>query len=198
MVDLSRYDALIFDMDGTLIDSMGDHGTAWVRAVAEFGYNMVQPSYFDEMGGVPSYQIVVQLNEMHGLNHDPLEVAERKYEIWEEIKSLPALIPATNAILDQNQGIKPISIGTGARRPDAIRTLTDLNLLHKLTHVVTSSDVEKGKPHPDTFLKAATLMGVDPSKCVVFEDTEIGRQAATAAGMDCILVERGELVHYPL
>jgi beta-phosphoglucomutase-like phosphatase (HAD superfamily) len=158
----------------------------------------VQPSYFDEMGGVPSYQIVVQLNEMHGLKHDPLEVAGRKYEIWEEIKSLPALIPATNAILDQNQGIKPISIGTGARRPDAIRTLQDLNLLHKLTHVVTSSDVEKGKPHPDTFLKAAKLMGVDPSKCVVFEDTEIGRQAASAAGMDCILVVNGELVHYPL
>ena len=86
-----------------------------------------------------------------------------------------------------------MGIGTGSERDNAIRMLTETGLLDRVETVVTASDVTNGKPHGETFLTVAKNMGLRADECVVFEDTEIGRQAAANAGMDCIMVINGKI-----
>lgn len=191
-MDLSQYQGLIFDMDGTLIDSMPSHMQAWALACEHFGYPF-DLSYMNGLGGVPTQNTVVILNKKYGLEHDPKTVATKKRQLWEEMNLVPDLIPSTYAILNQYIGKMPIGVGTGAERSHALEVLGHYGLLEKISTLVTASDVENGKPHPETFMTAAKQMGVAANQCVVFEDTEIGYQAAKAAGMDCILVKNGEL-----
>lgn len=192
MLDLSAYQAIVFDMDGTLIDSMGSHGVAWRQTCERYGYPF-DPVYMHSLGGVPTDQTVVLLNEKYGLSHDVQEVAQVKRELWEQLDEVPALIPATVAVLNHYRGRLKIGIGTGADRGHALKMLAQTGLLELVETVVTASDVVHGKPHPETFLTVAAQLGVAPQHCVVFEDTAIGQQAAAAAGMACILVQNGEL-----
>jgi beta-phosphoglucomutase family hydrolase len=179
-------------MDGTLIDSMGSHGVAWRQTCERYGYPF-DPVYMHSLGGVPTDQTVVLLNEKYGFSHDVEEVARVKRELWEQLDEVPKLIPATVAVLKHYRGRLKIGIGTGADRGHALKMLAETGLLELVETVVTATDVVHGKPHPETFLTVAAQLGVAPQHCVVFEDTAIGQQAAAAAGMDCILVQNGEL-----
>jgi len=192
MLDLSAYQAIVFDMDGTLIDSMGSHGIAWRQTCEQYGYPF-DPEYMHSLGGVPTDQTVVLLNEKYGLDHDVQEVARVKRQLWEQLDEIPALIPVTVEVLQHYRGRLKIGIGTGADRTHALKMLAETGLLALVETVVTASDVTHGKPHPETFLTVAAQLGVAPQHCVVFEDTAIGQQAAAAAGMDCILVQNGRL-----
>ncbi|WP_306521554.1 HAD family phosphatase [Rheinheimera sp.] len=192
MLDLTAYQAIVFDMDGTLIDSMGSHGIAWRQTCERYGYPF-DPVYMHNLGGVPTDQTVVLLNEKYGLSHDVREVAQLKRELWEKLDEVPSLIPATVELLQHYSGRLKIGIGTGADRSHALKMLQQTGLLALVDTVVTATDVDQGKPHPETFLTVAAQLGVAPQHCVVFEDTAIGQQAAAAAGMDCILVQNGEL-----
>lgn len=88
-----------------------------------------------------------------------------------------------------------IAVGTGSDKQHAQSVLDKHGLLSQLSALVTSDDVANGKPHPETFVRAAELMGVDPQFCVVFEDTEMGRKAALDGGMSCFMVENNRLVY---
>lgn len=193
MFDVSSFDALIFDMDGTLIDSMGQHLLAWQQACAHFGYPF-DVSYMNSLGGVPTDTTVELLNAKFGLSHDKDQVAAYKSARFTELASAPVTIDATVQLLENWYGKKPLGVGTGAEREHAIEQLSASGLLPKLGALVTASDVAHGKPAPDTYLQVAALLGVDPSRCVVFEDTHIGLQAATSAGMKAVLVVDGQLV----
>ena len=192
MVDLSAYQGIVFDMDGTLVDSMPSHMVAWERACNAFGYPF-DADYMNSLGGVPTQQTVVILNEKFGMDHDPKAVAKFKREAWETMDLEPGLIPSTMAVFEHYRPTLAIGIGTGAERPHAEHLLAKHGLLARIDSLVTASDVTHGKPHPETFLTVAEQMGVAPQHCVVFEDTEIGYQAARDAGMDCIMVKQGEI-----
>lgn len=194
MIDLSNYDAIIFDMDGTLIDSMSLHLEAWRGACEAFGYPY-DKQYMYSLGGIPTVKTVELLNQKYDMSHCPEAVAKTKRELWSSYSQYPPLIDDTFAIFQYYRPIKHIGVGTGAERDHAETLLKHHGLLPELDVLVTSSDVEHGKPHPETFLKAAQKMGVDPARCVVFEDTNIGEQAAIRAGMDCILVVNGKVAH---
>ena len=151
------------------------------------------PDYMNSLGGVPTQQTVVILNEKFGMDHDPKAVAKFKREAWETMDLEPVLIPSTMAVFEHYRPTLSIGIGTGAERPHAEHLLAKHGLLARIDSLVTASDVTHGKPHPETFLTVAEQMGVAPQHCVVFEDTEIGYQAARDAGMDCIMVKQGEI-----
>ena len=193
MINLNQYQAIIFDMDGTLIDSMPGHGKAWRLTCERYGYPF-DPAYMQSLGGVPTDQTVVLLNEKYQLQHDVAEVAAFKADTWEQMDEAPVLIPCTFEVLQHYLTTKKIGIGTGAERSHALKMLRQTGLLALVPTVVTASDVTHGKPHPETFLTVAAQLGVAPEQCVVFEDTAIGQQAALAAGMDCILVQDGQLL----
>jgi len=193
MINLNHYQAIIFDMDGTLIDSMPSHGKAWRLTCERYGYPF-DPVHMQSLGGVPTDQTVVLLNEKYQLNHDIAEVAAFKAAMWEQLDEPPVLIPCTVEVLQHYLPVLKMGIGTGAERDHALKMLRQTGLLDLVPTVVTATDVTFGKPHPETFLTVAAKLGVAPEHCVVFEDTAIGKQAALAAGMDCILVKDGRLL----
>ena len=192
MLDLTTYQGIIFDMDGTLIDSMGSHLQAWEQTCKAFEYPF-DHDYMYSLGGIPTLETVKILNKKFGLNHDPKTVAKQKQQFWVDLDSKPSIIAETVAILNYYQGKMPIGVGTGAEREHAIDHLTHTGLINKIDTLVTASDVKHGKPHPETFLRVAEQIGIKPELCVVFEDTEIGYNAAQAGGMDCILVKNGKI-----
>jgi beta-phosphoglucomutase family hydrolase len=193
MPDLSRYKGIVFDMDGTLIDSMGSHGIAWQQTCEKYGYPF-DGDYIHNLGGVPTREIVKLLNEKYGLSHDLDEVTETKRLAFLDLKGRPSVINDTFQVMQRYQGKLKMGVGTGSERNNAINMLTETGLLDRLETVVTASDVTHGKPHGETFITVATNMGLLANECVVFEDTEIGRQAAQNAEMDCIMVINGKIV----
>ncbi len=183
-------------MDGTLLDTMPSHLAAWQATAERFEFPFDQ-EWFHSLGGMPSFKIVVEINNLHGMSLDPESVAKFKMETFAALELQGELISCTNMVLEEYLGVKKIAVGTGSQRESAMRLLSHSGLLDKLDAVVTASDVDNHKPCPDTFLMAAEQLGLVASECVVFEDTELGKRAAHAAGMDCIMVEREELVFYP-
>jgi HAD superfamily hydrolase (TIGR01509 family) len=103
---------------------------------------------------------------------------------------LPEVQPIVEvvSIARSMHGKKPMAVASGGGRRSVHATLQGLGLIQLFDTIVTSEDYINGKPSPDPYLEAARRLGVDPSGCLVFEDTEIGRQSAHAAGMECVLV----------
>lgn len=192
MIDLSAYQGIIFDMDGTLVDSMGSHLIAWEKTCDAFGFPFDR-EYMYKLGGVPTRKTVEILNDAFDKAHDVEKVSAYKEVTWKQLDHTPTLIADTLAVFNHYYPTMPVSIGTGAEREDAEALLRYHGLFDKITALVTATDVTHGKPHPETFLTAAGNMNVSPEKCVVFEDTRIGLEAAHRAGMDCYLVENGTI-----
>ncbi|MGQ8364494.1 HAD family hydrolase [Glaciecola sp. 1036] len=192
MIDLSAYQGIVFDMDGTLIDSMGAHIKAWEKTCQQYGYPFDE-AYMHGLGGVPTRNTVVLLNEKHQMSYDPDEVAKTKRQHWLDMQHKPELIASTIEVFNHYRPSMRIGIGTGAERPHAEHLLNQHGLLERIDALVTATDVTNGKPAPETFLRVAEEIGVSAHKCVVFEDTKIGQEAAQRAGMDCILVVNGEI-----
>lgn len=195
-IDLSPYKGLIFDMDGTLIDTMPAHLAAWQATADRFNFPFHQ-DWLHSLGGMPSFKIVGEVNRQHGLSLDPKAVSRFKMDTFAEMEQHGEIISCTNIVLDEHLGHKKIAVGTGSQRESALRLLAKAGILKKLNAVVTATDVENHKPFPDTFLMAADQLGLGAEECVVFEDTELGKKAAHAAGMDCVMVEREGLKFYP-
>lgn len=189
------YAGYIFDLDGTLVDSMSTHYRAWRWALREHGAppEVFRWQEFVAHGGMAAPDIVEDLNRLHGLRMPPHQVAEEKRERYAhllETEHLP-LIPETISLVRslKERGI-PYAIGTGSMSTGARATLRSAGIEELFPLLVTPEDVPpgRGKPAPDIFLLAAERMGVEPTACVVFEDADPGVRAAQAAGMDYVRV----------
>ena len=194
-IDLTAYEGLIFDMDGTLIDTMPAHVQAWQQTALEFGFHF-EASWLHSLGGMPSYKIAGEVNSKYGLSLDPQAVSQFKMASFAAIEDKGDIIPCTHSLLLEHLGNKKIAVGTGSQRKSAEQLLEKTNILSKLDILVTATDVKNHKPNPDTFLDACFGMGLQPKQCVVFEDTDLGKQAAHAAKMDCILVVDGDKLEF--
>lgn len=187
-----QYDALIFDMDGTLVDSMPRHLDAWEATSAEFGLPFDR-AQLNEYGGIPTRKIVAILAEQHGLDIDAEAFTRRKVALYMEHIQQVSVFPAMWELVRRCHGKVPMGIGTGSPRNQAESILKSTGLDAYIQVVVSADDVINHKPHPDTFLQVAEQLGANPANCLVFEDTQIGLQAGRAAGMETVLVLEGEL-----
>lgn len=181
----------IFDLDGTLVDTMPLHYQAWRDTLREFGLNRdLDEGLFYSLGGVPAMQVADIFNRHHGTDFDPIglrDVKEDKFTLL--LPSAPLIRP----VFEFAQAVArthPVSIASGGPREVVLQTLGMRGLAPIFPVVVTANDVEHGKPAPDTFLLAAQKMGVPPGDCLVFEDADLGIQAAEAAGMRWVKITR--------
>lgn len=190
-----QYAGYIFDLDGTLVDSMPTHFRAWRWALRQYGapIEVFRWEEFTSYGGMYAVDIVANLNQKYGLTMEPEVVADakrRRYCELLESETLPC-ISETVALVHRlrEQGI-PYAIGTGSMIKGALDTIKSAGLAGLFPIIVSPGDVPpgRGKPNPDIFMLCAEQMGVPASDCVVFEDAEPGMRAAAAAGMDCVVV----------
>lgn len=186
---MDGFDAVIFDCDGTLVDSMPAHFEAWCEALAIYGAGGVfKEDVFFAMGGRPTLDIVVELNDEYNLKLDPTTVAMAKREAFLKRLSSVTLINEVAAFAESLRGKVPMAIATGGTRMVIEKTLQVVGISDWFDEVVTAEDVAEGKPAPDIFLKAAKLLGVDPSRCLVLEDAPAGILSAQRAGMQVVAV----------
>ncbi len=173
---------LIFDLDGTLADTMPIHYIAWKNAAARYGIDFTT-ELFAQLAGIPLYPTVEKLNQIFGKNIDPKEMGDLKEAEFEENMHQTPEIKIVTDLVRAHQGKIPMAVGTGGARRLALKTLEIIGLQNYFEVLVTSEDVSHFKPNPETFVKCAKLMGVAPTDCEVFEDGILGIQAAKAAGM---------------
>ena len=179
----------IFDLDGTLVDTMPRHYDAWEQALRKAGLKgRLDENLFYALGGVPSKKVAALLGDHHGLTLDPEVVYRDKEDAFIASEHELGLIAPVVDFARRVSATRPVSIASGGTRDVVTSTLrkTGLDSLFKI--LVTADDVEHGKPAPDMFLLAAKLMGVAPGGCLVFEDGEPGLRAAKAAGMASVFV----------
>jgi beta-phosphoglucomutase family hydrolase len=180
-----KYDGLIFDLDGTLADTMPTHFAAWSKSMAAHGIEFSEDRFY-ALGGVPTPVIIDLLASEQGKILDSTVLAEAKEELFLELlKDVQPVVPV-KLIAELHRGLMPLAVATGSLKWVAEKILKTLGIREWFTAVVGADDIEHPKPAPDTYLKAAELIGVDPTRCHAFEDTELGIQAARNAGMDVI------------
>jgi beta-phosphoglucomutase-like phosphatase (HAD superfamily) len=178
----SKAKGLIFDVDGTICDTMPVHFIAWREVSEEQGIPFT-PELFAEVTGVPALQTSLYLKNKFGKDFDEHEFTLKKEEIFEKNMHKARPITPVVSLIRSYKGILPMACGTGGSQYLAWKTLEMVGVKDCIEHVVAAENVTHHKPHPETFLKAAELINVPPSLCQVFEDGKLGIQAAKAAGM---------------
>jgi HAD superfamily hydrolase (TIGR01509 family) len=181
------FQAYLFDCDGTIVDSMPLHQIAWSKALAEWNCEFPERLFYS-WGGLPVVEIIARLNQQNRLSMPVESVARRKEELYYEI--LPQLqgVPEVLELIAAQHGKIPFAVVSGSTRDSVTQSLKALHLLDKFDVLVCAGDYSKGKPDPEPFLMAAKKLGVPPETCLVFEDTEMGIESATAAGMQSVKI----------
>ena len=177
-----KFGAYLFDCDGTIVDSMPLHYKAWKQILSEWNCEFSEERFY-AWGGMPIVEIISTLNKEYGLSMPVETLAARKESLYFEL--LPALKPVPEVvehIFDQHGKI-PLAVVSGSTRDSVVASLTALSLLDRFDALVCAGEYRNSKPHPEAFLLAAEKLGVPPNACLVFEDTDMGIEAATAAGM---------------
>ena len=190
-MNTKQFDAFIFDMNGTMIDDMAFHVKAWTYMVNEkLGAGLTKAQVKAEMYG-KNEEV---LDRIFGKGYFTQEEAHRlsieKEKVY-QAEYLPhlTLIKGLSAFLDKaRQRHIPMAIGSAAIPFNIDFVLDNLKLRHYFSVIVSADDVSVSKPHPETYLKAAMLLGVAPGKCLVFEDAPKGVEAAKNAGMKAVAI----------
>lgn len=181
----ARFRGLIFDCDGTVVDTMPVHYAAWCRALSEVGIRFPEDRFYS-FAGAPTVTIIQTLAREQGVTCDAEAVAHEKERIY--VASMGELEPIHSvvAIARREKGKRKMAIASGGWKRVVKESLAVIGVEDLFDAIVGADDVVHGKPSPDVFLRAAELIGVAPAACVVYEDGELGFEAARRAGMEVI------------
>lgn len=173
--------AYIFDFDGVLVETMEAHFASYKQALEEVNVPIDKKQFFSQ-AGMKGVEQIKCFADKAGVNVDPAEIYARKREIWADHKD--RILPIENNIqllkLLRKAGC-PVGIASGSSLPSILPAMDRFDI--SVDAIIAAEDVERGKPFPDLFLKAAEKLGVPPESCIVVEDSDAGVAAAKAAGM---------------
>ncbi len=188
---VGEFEAFVFDLNGTMIDDMAFHLEVWFDVITR------------ELGASLSFEEVKR--EMYGKNEEVLgrifgpnrftprdmaDIIRRKEERYQHLyRPHLRLLPGLAEFLGRARSLgRPMAIGSAAPRFNVDFVLDNLMIRELFDCILCGEDVEHSKPHPETFLHAASTLGVATSKCLVFEDAPKGVEAAQNAGMSCVVI----------
>jgi beta-phosphoglucomutase-like phosphatase (HAD superfamily) len=175
---------LIFDLDGTLADTMPYHYNGWKLACQKFGAE-IDPVFLRKHTGSPGWIIAAEIIKVCKLNGSvtPEQIMNEKLtEFYRQQHLVKAIDPVVD-IVRKYHGVLPMAVGTGGHREAVERTLNVTDLRKYFDIIITANDVKNFKPHPETFLRCAEMMNIEPCDIEVFEDGDLGIEAAVNAGM---------------
>lgn len=180
--------AALFDMDGVLIDNTSFHINAWLQFAQQHNRPLTTDQYVEHINGRVSADALAYVFQRPISPGELIVLTEEKEAIYRDLyrphlQPTPGLLPFLQAL--QAQGVK-LAVGTSAPESNVLFTLDGLPLRPYFTAVVDASMIQRGKPDPEIYLTAARQVGVDPSRCVVFEDALAGIEAGLRAGMTVV------------
>lgn len=181
-LDVSEVRGIIFDLDGTLADTMPSHYEAWSVILQRYGLEMSEDRFY-ALGGWPTHRVADLLIGESGRSLDAQQISIEKESLFAETLHLVRPIEHTTSVARQHRGSIPLAVATGATRDICELILNQLEIHDWFDAVVSADEVEHHKPNPDVFLEAARRLVVEPRYCVVYEDTDPGLEAARRAGM---------------
>lgn len=174
--------ALIFDCDGTLTDSMPAHYVAWRAALAPHNLELAEERFY-RLAGVPSYRIIEMLIEETGRTVDGTAILrEKEAQFLRWLHLIEPIAPVTN-VVREHRGRTKMAVASGGLRQVILAQLKQIGFEGWFEAVVCAEDTPRHKPEPDVFLEAARRLGVAPESCLVYEDADLGIEAARRAGM---------------
>ncbi len=179
--------AVIFDMDGVLLDSGAHHRDAWRQLLADLGVEPA-PDFWRRTIGRPAEEAVVQLLDRPVPPAEAAALARRKREHYARLAARGMLPVAGAPAFLETLAVEsvPRAVATSASRHDVDALLTEIGVRRYFEVIVTADDVRWGKPNPEVYLRAAEGLGLSPKGCLVFEDSVVGVHAARNAGMRVI------------
>lgn len=182
-----RFEAYLFDMDGTIANSLPLHLKAWTKALAPYGQEMPEDLFY-AWGGIPVPRTVELLNDHFRMQMPVESVTKAREEAYHELLPLVETHAAVEALIRASHRKIPMAVVSGSSHASIEKTLNRLRIRDLFDGVIGAEDCARGKPHPDPFLAGARLLGVEPRLCLAFEDAEPGIQAALAAGMQVVRI----------
>ena len=180
-----KYAGLIFDCDGTLTDSMPLHYQTWRSVMSDHGVEFTEKRFY-ELAGVPAEKVAKTVGEENGVPLDNVQIAQSREIEFEKRCSEVVGIEPVIAVARHFRLQKPMAVASGSIRRSVEAQLTALGIVSWFQAIVTAEDTELHKPNPDVFLEAARRLKVDATQCCVFEDSDLGLEAASRAGMDAV------------
>ena len=182
----SKIKAIIFDMDGVLVDTEPLHYIAWKKVLGKYGYNLTKNEFIIDFVGVGKE--ICSENMSKKLKIPKNEILKERNRMYRGLmKGARERNGAIKLVIKLRKNFK-MCVATSSKKDEALYVLKNTKLADLFEKIVTGSNVKRLKPYPDIYLFAAKKIKVKPQECVAIEDTEVGIKAAKAAGMKCIAV----------
>ncbi len=184
------FKAFLYDCDGTLADNMQAHKDSYIRVAAGKGV-VIEGNIIDEFAGLPTTEVIGKINERYHTDFDPVEFNRLKYRLFydEYIEHTQPIAYVVNHLINHAGKVR-IGVVSGGSRESVEKTLRVLGIFDLAEVLICAGETAHGKPYPDPFLEAARQLGVPPGQCLVFEDGDAGVQAAEAAGMRWVRIDK--------
>jgi HAD superfamily hydrolase (TIGR01509 family) len=185
-----EYEAFLYDCDGTLADSMPGHAKSYIAVAAREGV-VINGELIQELAGWPVVRVVEEINRRYQASLDPVRFADEKEEVFfneflDQVQPIHFVVDHLKA----HAGKIKIGVVSGSVRKSVEKTLQVLGIADIPGVLVCAGETPRGKPFPDPFLMAAEKLGVRPERCLVLEDAEAGVEAAIAAGMKWVRIDK--------
>ncbi|WP_020529253.1 HAD family hydrolase [Flexithrix dorotheae] len=183
--------AVLYDMDGTLVDSEIFHKDCWNVLLMPMGYQITEEEFLEEYAGIIGPITARNIVQKYNLKVDPDQfLAEKEKIALSHIGKLPIrLMPFVNESIQyfKDKNLK-LAVVTGSPSITAIPFLESVGIHGHFETIITRSDVSNSKPHPDSYQLAMERLGLSPQDCIAIEDTQNGVNSASAAGVTCLSV----------